>query len=122
MTGDIEETLMHERSCQRQTQVLDLAVADMIAAVPRPSALSRTMRHRQTCFCGEEGCEITASSRVRSLAETVKNIPVRIPLNRIGQSKWESQIGLLCSAHSTSVMAIWEVRLARLELTPRASG
>jgi len=81
--------------------ILLLAVADMIAAVPRPSALSRTMRHRQTCFCGEEGCVITASSRARSSAETVKNIPVRIPLNRIGQSKWESQIGLLCYAQST---------------------
>ena len=43
------------RSCQRQTHVLDLAVDAMIAVVPRPSALSSTMRQRQTCFCGEDG-------------------------------------------------------------------
>ena len=42
-----------KRSCQRQTQVLDLPVAAMIAEVPRPSAVSRMIRARQTCFCGE---------------------------------------------------------------------
>ncbi len=36
------------------------------------------MRHRQTCFCGEDWVEVTASSRDRSSLETVKDIPVRI--------------------------------------------
>jgi hypothetical protein len=40
------------RSCQRQTQVLDLPVSRMIAFVPTPSALNSTIRARQTCFCG----------------------------------------------------------------------
>ena len=41
-----------KRSCQRQTQVLDLPVSRMIAFVPKPSAVSSTIRARQTCFCG----------------------------------------------------------------------
>src|SRR5471030_2105018 len=40
------------RSCQRQTQVLDLLVRRMISLVPRPSAESSTISARQTCFCG----------------------------------------------------------------------
>src|SRR5271167_1230696 len=41
-----------KRSCQRQTQVLDLPVSCTIAFVPAPSALSNTIQARQTCFCG----------------------------------------------------------------------
>ena len=51
------------RSCQRQTQVLDLPVPVMIAEVPRPSPLSRTMRARQTCFCGLLGSATIARNR-----------------------------------------------------------
>jgi hypothetical protein len=43
-----------------------------------------------------------ASSRDRSSAETVNDIPVRISLTRTCQTKWESKFGLLCSAQSTS--------------------
>ena len=39
-----------KRSCQRQTQVLDLPVSRTIAFVPTPSALSNTICARQTCF------------------------------------------------------------------------
>ena len=39
-----------KRSCQRQTTDLLLPVRCMIAAVPRPSAASKTIRQRQTCF------------------------------------------------------------------------
>ena len=38
------------RSCQRQTQVLDLPVSRMIAFVPTPSPLSNTICARQACF------------------------------------------------------------------------
>ena len=38
------------RSCQRHTQVFDLAVRRMISAVPTPSADSNTIFARQTCF------------------------------------------------------------------------
>ena len=41
-----------KRCCQRQTTVLPLATARMIAMVPSPSLLSSTIRARHTCFCG----------------------------------------------------------------------
>ena len=41
-----------KRSCQRQTTSSLLPVCRMISAVPKPSAVSRTIRARQTCFCG----------------------------------------------------------------------
>ena len=40
------------RSCQRQTVVLAVSVRRMTSAVPQPSAVSKTIRVRQTCFCG----------------------------------------------------------------------
>jgi hypothetical protein len=40
------------RSCQRQTAVLATPACRMISAVPCPSAVSNTIRARQTCFCG----------------------------------------------------------------------
>lgn len=39
-----------KRSCQRQTQVLEVPVRRMISTVPTPSALSSTITARQTCF------------------------------------------------------------------------
>ena len=51
------------RSCQRQTQVLDLPVSAMIAEVPRPSPLRSTIRARQTCFCGLLGSATIAHNR-----------------------------------------------------------
>ena len=54
------------RSCQRQTQVLDLPVSRMIAFVPTPSALSKTICARQTCFCGALRSLITERSRSMS--------------------------------------------------------
>jgi hypothetical protein len=41
------------RSCQRQTHVFDFPVAAMIAWVPKPCAVKKMMRARQTCFCAE---------------------------------------------------------------------
>ena len=38
------------RACQRHTQVLLLPVRRMISTVPKPAAVSRMIRARQTCF------------------------------------------------------------------------
>jgi DNA-binding transcriptional LysR family regulator len=59
------------RSCRRQTQVAGLPVADMIALVPVPSADKSTIRARQTYFCGEDGAELIAARRRRSLGDTI---------------------------------------------------
>ncbi len=41
-----------KRSCQRHTAGSATRASRMISAVPRPSAASRTIRARQTCFLG----------------------------------------------------------------------
>jgi hypothetical protein len=41
-----------KRSCQRQTDVLLVPVQRVSSIVPQPSAVSRTICARQTCFCG----------------------------------------------------------------------
>lgn len=90
------------RSCQRQTQVLDLPVAAMVAAVPAPSVLKRTIRQRQTCFWGEDVRKTIASSQDRSSPEIVKETPVRITMARTTNPKTEAQFGLLRDVQSTS--------------------
>jgi hypothetical protein len=52
-----------KRACQRQTVVFDVPVVAMIAFVPKPSALSSTIRARQTCFWGVLRPAPRASSR-----------------------------------------------------------
>ena len=59
------------RACQRQTQVFDLPVRAMIALVPNPAAENKMTLARQTCFCGEDGAEMIASSRCRSDTKTM---------------------------------------------------
>ena len=89
------------RSCQRQTQVAGLPVADMIALVPVPSADKSTIRARQTCFCGEDGAEMIAARRRRSPGDTINPIPMRTSLNRTSGNTTESKFGLLRSGQST---------------------
>src|SRR3546814_4202296 len=55
-------SLFRSLSCQRHTHVLDLPVAIMIAWVPRPRAVRRMIRARQTCFCGEPRAATIARS------------------------------------------------------------
>jgi hypothetical protein len=43
------------RSCQRHTVPLLIPVRRMISLVPTPSAVSNTIRARQTCFVGYSG-------------------------------------------------------------------
>jgi hypothetical protein len=68
-----------KRSCQRLTTDLLLPVCCMIAVVPRPAAVSSTIRQRQACFCGLSRLAATASRRARSAVLTVTMIPLRIP-------------------------------------------
>ena len=89
------------RSCQRQTQVLDLPVSRMIAFVPTPSALSNTIRARQTCFCGALRSLTRARSRSRSAVVTEIEMPVRIPKTRTPQVRRESLSGFKCQTSST---------------------
>ena len=51
-----------KRSCQRQTVVLAVSARRMTSAVPQPSAVSKTIRARQTCFCGLFRSAATAAS------------------------------------------------------------
>ena len=67
-----------KRSCHRHTQVFDLPVAAMIAEVPKPSLLSKTIRARQTCFCGLKGAATMPIKRSRSASDREKVIPLRI--------------------------------------------
>src|SRR6266436_5005945 len=89
------------RSCQRQTQVLDLRVRRMISLVPRPSAESSTTSARQTCFCGALRSFKITFSRLRSEGFNVMDIPVRMRQTRTSGAAWESQMGFKCQTGTT---------------------
>ena len=82
-----------KRSCQRQTQVLDLPVSRMIAFVPAPSALISTISARQTCFCGALRSIVRARSRSVSAGVTENAMPVLMPQTRMPRIRRESQTG-----------------------------
>src|ERR1700722_3397287 len=91
-----------KRSCQRQTQVLDLAVRRLISFVPTPSAVNSTITARQTCFCGVFRPCTTALSRRISADETERDFPARIAQTRTSSPHRESQPGLKYLVRSTS--------------------
>ncbi len=98
-----------KRSCQRQTAILDTPASRMIACVPSPSALSSTMRARQTCFCGVFRSATRASSRRRSEAESEKEIPLRIPPDSQDTAQTETRDGLnrqVLTTRTASVAAL----------------
>jgi hypothetical protein len=68
-----------KRRCHRQIVGLPLPVQRRISIVPIPSALSSTMRARQTCFCGLFPDATTASSLSRSPGPRRISVPVLIP-------------------------------------------
>lgn len=94
-----------KRSCQRHTQVFDLPVRRMISTVPIPSADKSTISARQTCFCGALRSLTSADKRARSVGETVKDIPVRIPQTRMRTTQWESHNELSCQAETNRIVA-----------------
>ena len=82
-----------KRSCQRQTQVLELPVSRMIALVPSPLALSNTICARHTCFSGALRSLIPARSRSKSAEVTEREMPVRMPHTRTPRVPQESVPG-----------------------------
>ena len=91
-----------KRSCQRHTTVLPLPTARMTALVPWPSAVSRTIRARQTCFCGLLRCRIIDCKRARSAGVTSMAIPLRISHNDTAELVGKPQSGLFRQVLSTS--------------------
>jgi hypothetical protein len=90
-----------KRSCQRQTQVLDLPVRRMIAAVPNLSAVSRTISARHTCFWAALRSLTNACRRRRSDGFNVMEIPVRMHKTRTQQPNRESPNGFKRQTLST---------------------
>lgn len=78
----------------------------MMACVPSPSADSRMIRARQTCFWAAFRSETISSSLRRSDAETVMEIPLRIAMIRTEGTRWETQFGLFRLGQSTSVPSL----------------
>src|SRR4051794_29441424 len=66
----------------------------MISAVPQPSAVSRTICARQTCFCGLFRSATIAASCWRSAALNSTVIPARMRQIRTVAQQGESSIGL----------------------------
>ena len=71
-----------------------------------PSAGSKIIDARHTCFWAALRSLITRSSRSRSVVETSNLIPLRMMLNRMPRPQWESQKGLVCQALSTGVQSL----------------
>ena len=90
------------RACQRQTVVLAVPVAAMMPFVPTSSALSSTIRARQTCFWGVLRSATSASSRCRSVSPRVMEMSLRMRQTRIRRCQGESQTGLNRLDQSTS--------------------
>src|SRR6267143_4691210 len=90
-----------KRSCQRQTTVLSLPTASVMALVPLPSAVSRTIRARQTCFCGLLRSRAIASNHTRSADVTAMVIPLRIVHTRTKPRPGEYSLGVFCQVLST---------------------
>ena len=83
-----------KRSCQRQTTVLSLPTARVMALVPWPSAVSSTIPARQTCFCGLLRSRTIASNRTRSAGVTAMDIPLRIAQCRTKPHRAKPQMGV----------------------------
>jgi hypothetical protein len=66
----------------------------MMAAVPAPLALSKTIRQRQTCFCAELRSLVIVSRLSQSESETMTDIPMRIRKIRTCRECGKFQIGL----------------------------
>ena len=71
-----------KRSCQRQTTVLPLPTARLMAVVPLPSAVRTMICARQTCFCGLLRSRMIDCKRARSAGVTSMMMPLRMPHSR----------------------------------------
>src|SRR5665213_446574 len=104
------------RSCQRQTHVLDLPVHRMISFVPIPVALSRTISARQTCFWAALRSLTSVCNRLRSGDERMIEMPVRMHQTRMRTPLRESQTGFKCQICSTRSL---RMRFAKDEMRQR---
>jgi hypothetical protein len=111
-----------KRSCQRQTMVLPLPTARVMAVVPLPSAVRTMIRARQT-FCGLLRSRMSDSKRARSAGVTSTIIPWRMPHSRITGASGKLKLGLFCQMLSTRrrlTSPVWSrrnlVRPAKSEL------
>ena len=77
-----------------------------MAVVPAPLAVRTMIRARQTCFCGLLRLRMIVSSRTRSSAVTVMEIPLRITDTRTKPNLQKLLFGLFCQVRSTSKLNI----------------
>jgi len=77
-----------------------------MAVVPSPSDVRTTIRARQTCFCGLLRLRMIVSSRTRSSAVTVMEIPLRITDTRTKPNLQKLLFGLFCQVLSTRVFGV----------------
>ena len=77
--------------------IFALPVSLMMAIVPNPSSLRRTMRARQTCFCGLFGSGTTAPRRRRSSEVSVNETPGRILQTSMIDKSEEHNNGYTCN-------------------------
>jgi len=78
-----------KRSCQRETTVLPLPTAPVMAVVPTPSAVRTMIRARGLLRSPMIDC-----NRARSAEVTSMIIPLRMPYNRIDSSPGKTLFGL----------------------------
>src|SRR5262249_49477370 len=76
---------------------LSLPTAWVMALVPLPPAVNRTIRARQTCFCGLLRSRTIVSNRTRSAEVTVMDIPLRIAPGSHKAAPWAIIYGSLPS-------------------------
>lgn len=77
-------------SYHRETAGLATPALRTMALVPRPAAVSSTIRQPETCFCGLLRFATIASRWTRSVELTVKLIPGRMPQPRTPTKPQES--------------------------------
>jgi hypothetical protein len=96
MQQPVDPTSINPR-CQRHTQGLDTPARRITSAVPRPSAVARMIRARQTCFRARLRLQTTASSRSRSPGPSRTSTSFRIAATwHITRIK-----GILCIVQTT---------------------
>jgi putative transposase len=112
--GPVAQQAVHAFG-QRQTVVFAVPVAAMIAFVPKPSALSRTIRERQTCFCGALRSAAMASSLRRPLAN-LRRIPCRLCSHNSSFFLQVGASGKLGAVHPMVLMIMCFSRVSSIQI------
>jgi hypothetical protein len=97
VTGQSCDPFVHEALLPAPDHRFVLADrARVMALVPWPSAVSKTTRARQTCFCGLLRSRTIASNRTRSAGVTAVEIPLRIAQARTKRPRAKQKMGVFC--------------------------